>query len=80
LAFNVVSSKQSEAGLALIAPRSRYEKDQRNRATFCWKPRTISACFPARRHLPSALFCERQFSSYPDYCQVDLRLQTAMPH
>jgi len=30
--------------------------------------------------LPSALFCERQFSSYPDYCQAELRWQAAMPH
>jgi hypothetical protein len=64
----MVSSKQSEAGLALIAARSRYEKVQRNRATFYWKPRTIAACFPGI-DLPSELFCERQFSWYLDYCQ-----------
>ena len=71
----------SEADLGLIAARSRYEKDQRNRATFCWKPRTIIVCFPGLDGtLPSALFCERQFSSYPDYCQMELRWQAAMPH
>jgi hypothetical protein len=53
----MVSSKQSEAVLALIAARSRYEKVQRNRATFYWKPRTFTACFPGiDATLPSALF------------------------
>jgi hypothetical protein len=77
---STISSKQREAGLASIAARGRDEKVQRNRATFYWQPRTNIACFSEPDATPCAPFCERQFSSHLDYCQMDLRLQTAMPH